>query len=68
MNWYIIYIVNKWVYYYDFLQVRYIVNYDFFDFVFDYIYRCGRVGRIGLYGYGTVISFIFENWEVELFW
>lgn len=52
----------------DTIRARHIVNYDFPDFVSDYIHRCGRVGRIGSHGHGTVTSFISENWEVELLW
>lgn len=44
------------------------MNYEFPDFVSDYIHRCGRVGRIGSHGHGTVTNFISENWEVELLW
>ena len=44
------------------------MNYDFSDFVSDYIHRCGRVGRVGSQGHGKVTSFISSNWEVELLW
>ncbi|XP_022328823.2 putative ATP-dependent RNA helicase DDX28 [Crassostrea virginica] len=52
----------------DTIRARHVVNYDFPDFVSDYIHRCGRVGRVGSQGHGKVTSFISSNWEVELLW
>ncbi|XP_062595531.1 probable ATP-dependent RNA helicase DDX28 [Saccostrea cucullata] len=52
----------------DTIRTRHVVNYDFPDFVSDYIHRSGRVGRIGSQGHGTVTSFISEKWDVDLLW
>ncbi|KAK3586854.1 hypothetical protein CHS0354_034892 [Potamilus streckersoni] len=52
----------------DTVRVQQVVNYEFPDFVSDYIHRTGRVGRVGSKHNGKVISFITKKWEVDLLW
>ncbi len=49
-------------------QVKHVVNYEFPDFISDYIHRVGRVGRVGSDGTGVVTSYISRKYEVELVW
>ena len=50
------------------VQARHVVNYDFPDFMSDYIHRIGRVGRVGSLGASFALSFVSKKWEVELLW
>ena len=50
------------------LQTQHIVNYEFPQFLSDYIHRVGRVGRVGSQGAGSVLSYIAHKWEVDTVW
>ncbi|KAK7103115.1 probable ATP-dependent RNA helicase DDX28 [Littorina saxatilis] len=52
----------------DTINVRHVVNYDFPNFVSDYLHRAGRVGRVGSHTSGLVTSFVTHKWEVDLLW
>ncbi|XP_022083241.1 probable ATP-dependent RNA helicase DDX28 isoform X2 [Acanthaster planci] len=50
----------------DTIQVQHVVNFDFPNFMSDYIHRVGRVGRVGSRGGDHVTSFVVHKWEVDL--
>ncbi len=50
------------------LKAKHIINYDFPDFMSDYIHRVGRVGRVGSDGTGVVHNYISQKYEVDLVW
>ena len=43
------------------------INYEFPEFISDYIHRVGRVGRVGS-SPGFVLNFVTYKWDVELLW
>lgn len=45
--------------------VTYVFNYDLFDDCEDYVYRIGRIGRVGVSGY--FISLACEEYVLNLF-
>jgi len=51
-----------------YVQALHVINYDFPDFISDYIHRIGRVGRVGSHGACFALSFISYKWNVELLW
>ncbi|XP_076464397.1 putative ATP-dependent RNA helicase DDX28 [Babylonia areolata] len=52
----------------DTVGVHQVINYDFPQFVSDYIHRAGRVGRVGSQHRGQVTSFVAHKWEVDILW
>lgn len=50
------------------MQARHVINYEFPNFIADYIHRVGRVGRVGTKGSSYVLSYICFKWDVELLW
>ncbi|XP_076099302.1 putative ATP-dependent RNA helicase DDX28 [Mytilus galloprovincialis] len=52
----------------DTVRVEHVINYDFPNFMSDYIHRAGRVGRVGSKYQGLVTSFVTYAWEVDLLW
>ncbi|KAL4238390.1 hypothetical protein ACF0H5_003099 [Mactra antiquata] len=52
----------------DTTMVTHVINYDFPNFISDYIHRVGRVGRVGSKLAGQVTSFVIHVWEVDLVW
>lgn len=52
----------------DTINVQHVINYDFPNFVSDYIHRAGRVGRVGSKSSSHVTSFVSHKWEVETLW
>ncbi|KAK3092783.1 hypothetical protein FSP39_007172 [Pinctada imbricata] len=52
----------------DTIRVNHVVNYEFPEYMSDYIHRVGRVGRVGSQGHCEVTSFIVHPWDVELLW
>ncbi|XP_005090807.1 probable ATP-dependent RNA helicase DDX28 [Aplysia californica] len=52
----------------DTVNVCHVINYDFPQFMSDYIHRVGRVGRIGTARNAHVTSFVAHKWDVDLVW
>lgn len=52
----------------DTTRARHVINYEFPNFIADYIHRVGRVGRVGTKGSSYVLSYICFKWDVELLW
>lgn len=48
------------------LRARHIINFDFPNFIADYIHRCGRVGRLSGVENCTVTNFISSEQELKL--
>lgn len=46
----------------DFFEVTYVINYDLLDSIEDYVYRCGRIGRMGYFG--VVIFFLIFDCKI----
>ena len=49
-----------------FFQVEHVIQFDFPQFISDYIHRAGRVGRIGARQPGRVSSFVIRPSEISL--
>lgn len=49
-------------------MVDHVINFDFPNFMSDYIHRAGRVGRVGAKFVGHVTSFVIHPWDVDLVW
>jgi len=49
-------------------QVDHVINFEFPNFLSDYIHRSGRVGRVGCQHTGLVTSFVTQAWEVDRVW
>lgn len=49
-------------------QVEHVINYEFPNFMSDYLHRAGRVGRVSSKNHGQVTSFVTYSWEVDLLW
>lgn len=47
---------------FDFLEVMYVVNYDLFDSIEDYVYWCGWIGWMGYFG--IVIFFLILDCKI----
>lgn len=50
----------------DTCKVSHVINYDFPNYIADYIHRCGRTGRVGGTSASLVTSLVHKPWEVEL--
>ncbi|XP_071486450.1 probable ATP-dependent RNA helicase DDX28 [Diadema antillarum] len=50
----------------DTVKVQHVINFDFPNFMSDYIHRAGRVGRVGSQGVGHVTNFVVHKWDVDL--
>lgn len=50
----------------DFSEVIYVINYDLLDNIEGYVYRCGRIGRMGYFGV-VILFFILDCKIVEEF-
>ena len=49
------------------LQVGHVINYEFPEYVSDYIHRSGRVGRVGsAHSVPLVTSLVSKEYEVDL--
>jgi superfamily II DNA/RNA helicase len=53
-------------FFYLFIQVEHVIQFDFPRFISDYIHRAGRVGRIGSKKVGKVSSFVTQPNEINL--
>lgn len=47
-------------------KVPHVINYDFPNYIADYVHRCGRTGRVGSTAGSVVTNFVQHPWEVEL--
>lgn len=52
----------------DTVNALMVINYDFPNFVSDYIHRVGRVGRVGSSQNSHVLSLVAHKWEVDIVW
>ncbi|ELU12902.1 hypothetical protein CAPTEDRAFT_112901 [Capitella teleta] len=52
----------------DTIHAHHVINFDFPNFVSDYIHRVGRVGRVASTQSGFALSFVSAKWEVECLW
>lgn len=50
----------------DTREVPHVINYEFPNYIADYIHRCGRTGRVGGTAASHVTNLIHWPWEVEL--
>ncbi|MPC57275.1 putative ATP-dependent RNA helicase DDX28 [Portunus trituberculatus] len=50
----------------DTCMVSHVINYDFPNYIADYIHRCGRTGRVGGANASLVTSLVHKPWEVDL--
>ena len=48
--------------------MEHVVNYDFPNYISDYIHRAGRVGRVGSSPTSHVTSYIAYGYECEVLW
>jgi superfamily II DNA/RNA helicase len=52
----------------DTIRARHVINYEFPNFMSDYVHRIGRIGRVGSAGACFALSYICYKWDVELLW
>ena len=52
----------------DTTRVRHVINYEFPQFMSDYIHRVGRVGRVGSPAACMATSYVSQKWEVDALW